>query len=268
MSVAARSGNRARNSAPMTVVARFGLSARAFVYLVVGVLVIALAFGHKRSETDQRGAMQTIAAQSGGAVLILLVALGLAAYAVWRFAEAAFGVAGEGKKTGPRLQSLARGLVYTALAFSAFSVFAGRNQSQAAQNRELSARVMTHAGGRFLVGAVGVVVAVIGVVLVVQGVQRSFEKYLRLGGLSEATRKAVITLGVVGTVARGAVVALVGILIVDAAVRFDPNKASGIDAAVRTVGEQPLGRVLLVLTGAGLVAFGIYGLAEARWRIT
>ncbi|MCW2656895.1 MAG: hypothetical protein JWR06_1088, partial [Jatrophihabitans sp.] len=93
MSVAARSGNRARNSAPMTVVARFGLSARAFVYLVVGVLVIALAFGHKRSETDQRGAMQTIAAQSGGAVLILLVALGLAAYAVWRFAEAAFGVA-------------------------------------------------------------------------------------------------------------------------------------------------------------------------------
>jgi hypothetical protein len=127
---------------------------------------------------------------------------------------------------------------------------------------------MTHAGGRFLVGAVGVVVAVIGVVLVVQGVQRSFEKYLRLGGLSEATRKAVITLGVVGTVARGAVVALVGILIVDAAVRFDPNKASGIDAAVRTVGEQPLGRVLLVLTGAGLVAFGIYGLAEARWRIT
>jgi hypothetical protein len=103
---------------------------------------------------------------------------------------------------------------------------------------------------------------------VMQGIKRSFEKHLRLGGLSRKIRRLVIVLGVIGTVARGAVFALAGILAIDAAVRFDPKKASGIDAAIRTLAGEPFGRALLVITALGLIAFGTYGLAEARWRVT
>lgn len=252
----------------MEVAARLGLTARGLIYLMLGVLVFAVALGHKRSETDQRGAMQAISDGTGGGGLILLIGVGLTSYALWRYAEAVFGAAGEGKKPGPRLQSLARGIVYTFLAGTAFSVFAGRHKSQAAQSRDLSARVMEHAGGRLLVGLVGAVIVVIGVVLMVQGARRSFEKHLRLGKMSQSTRKLVAALGVVGTVARGAVFALAGALFIEAAVSFDPKKATGIDAAIRTLAEQPFGRGLLVVTALGLICFGSYGLAEARWHVT
>ena len=45
-------------------------------------------------------------------MLVWLIAIGLFGYALWRFTEVAFGVAGQGRKVGPRLQSLARGLIY------------------------------------------------------------------------------------------------------------------------------------------------------------
>lgn len=252
----------------MEVAARLGLGARGLVYLLFGLLVLSVAFRGKRGEADQRGAMQAAAAHSGGAVVILVIAIGLVGYAVWRFAEAAFGATGEGKKAGPRLKSLARGVAYTSLAASAFAIYAGRNESQAKKSSDLSAKVMQHSGGRLLVGAVGVVIAIVGVALVAQGLRRSFEKHLRLSKMSYRVRKIVIALGVGGTAARGAVFALVGLLVIDAAVRFEPKKASGVDAAIRTLAGQPFGKFLLIVTALGLLAFGLYGLAEARWRKT
>lgn len=252
----------------MEVAARVGLTARGLIYLLLGALVFALALGEKRSETDQRGALQELVQHSGGEILLIAIAIGFICYALWRYAEAAFGAAGDGKKAGPRLKSLARGIAYTSLAITAFTVLAGRQQSQSKQQRELSARVMEHSGGRVLVFAVGAVIAVVGIVLVVNGARRKFKKHLRLGEMSAQVRKVVVTLGVVGTVARGAVFALVGALVIDAAVRFDPHKASGVDGAIRTVAQAPFGRVLLIVTAIGLLAFGAYGLAEARWRET
>jgi Domain of Unknown Function (DUF1206) len=109
---------------------------------------------------------------------------------------------------------------------------------------------------------------VVGVVLIVQGAQRRFEKYLRANKMSATTRRIVVPLGVVGSIARGALFTLVGALIIEAAVRFKPDDASGIDAAIGTLADQPYGRALLAVTALGLVAFGIYGLVEARWRAT
>lgn len=80
--------------------------------------------------------------------------------------------------------------------------------------------------------------------------------------------QAIAPLCVVGSFARGALFALVGALIIEAAVRFKPDDAAGIDAAIRTLAEQPFGRALLALTAARLFAFGIYGLIEARRRAT
>jgi hypothetical protein len=252
----------------MEVLARLGLLARALIYLLLGGLTFAIAFGARRSEADQRGAFQELATNAGGLLVLWVIAIGLVGYSLWRLAEAAFGVAGEGKRTGPRLQSLGRAIIYAFLAASAFSVIAGRHENQAERSQDLSARVMAHSGGRLLVGAIGVAIVVVGIVLVGQGLYRSFEKYLRLGDMGPRTRTVVRALGVVGAVARGLIVTLSGILVVDAAVRFDPAKASGVDSALRTLAQQPLGQALLVVAGIGLVAFGVYGIAEARWHVT
>lgn len=271
MSVASATSNarQASDSRAMDALARAGLAARGVLYVLVGVLALLVASGHKSGESDQRGAMQELSQQTGGFVLLLLVAIGLTGYALWRLSEAAFGVAGEGKKAGPRVQSLCRGLVYAVLAVSAFTILSqGKEGSQAKQQQSYSARVMHHTAGRWLVGLVGVVIVIIGAALVYEGMARKFEKHFKLGEMSAGARKATEFLGVVGTTARGLVFALTGVLVVIAAVQFDPKKARGIDGALMTLRDSPAGPWLLAVAALGLVMFGLFGLCEARWRRT
>jgi hypothetical protein len=125
---------------------------------------------------------------------------------------------------------------------------------------------MQHAGGRWLVGIVGLIIVIIGLVLVSEGLRRKFMKYLLTSQMSPRTRRVVKMLGMIGTAARGVVVVLVGILVIDAAVTHSPANSGGIDKALLTVRDQTFGPALLILVALGLVVFGIYGLCEARWR--
>jgi hypothetical protein len=266
---AVMSVHHAARSGPMHVLARWGLAARATVYLLIGLLALALAFGVRHSEADQRGALQELTRHAGGTILLWAITIGLAGYALWRFSEAAFGVVGDGKKAGPRLKSLARGLIYAFLAFSAFEIVTNNSSgSQAHQQTEWAATVMQHPGGRWAVGIVGVIVVICGAVLFWEGATRKFEKYLRMDEMSSATRRTVDFLGVVGSCARGVVFALAGVFVIMAAVQFDPAKAGGLDVALRKLANAPAGPWLLVAVAIGLVMFGIYGFAEAKWRRT
>jgi len=251
------------------VLARWGLLARATIYLLIGVLAIALAAGSRQGETDQRGALQELTRHTGGTVLVLVIGIGLAGYALWRLSEVAFGVVGEGKKLGPRVQSLARAVIYAFLAVSAFKIVGNAGVgSQAGQQETWTAKAMQHQGGRWAVGVVGAVVVICGLVLAGQGLRRSFLKYLDQQSMSPGTRRAVEFTGVIGNVARGVVFALAGVFVIRAAVDYDPRQAGGLDRALRELEDTPAGPWLLGLVAAGLVLFGVYGLAEARWRRT
>jgi hypothetical protein len=203
-------------------------------------------------------------------VLWLLV-VGFAGLALWRFSEVAFGAAGpDGNEAGERLKSLARGLLYSFFFVSTLQLVTGTSSSATAngntQSRDLTARVMTHTGGRLLVGLVGVVVLVIGFLLAREGWTKEFLKRMNLGGAPTGTRSVVEKLGVFGGVARGAVIALTGVFLTIAAVRFSPSKAEGIDGSLRAFAHTPVGPFLLILVALGLVAFGLFSWCEARWR--
>jgi hypothetical protein len=237
--------------------------------LLIGVLAIALALGHYANEPDQQGALQVLTKHTGGMVLVWLIAIGLFGYALWRFSEAAFGVAGEGRKIGPRLKSFARGLIYLFFAITAVRVAIGANAGSQAQRQELwTAKVMQHTGGRWVVGLVGVVIVVCGVVLVMEGLTRKFEKYLQLERMSPTQSRVVEWLGVAGTAARGVVFALAGVFVIVAAVTANPTKAGGLDQAFRELLTMSGGPALVFLAGLGLIVFAAYGFAEAKWHRT
>jgi hypothetical protein len=260
------SARRARKTAPAAALARLGLAARAFVYVVIGWLALQIAAGHHTEQANQRGALAEVAGQPLGKVLVWITGIGFAGYALWRLSEAALGTAAEGDDAGPRLKSLARGLVYLGLAVSTISFVTGNsNQGQAQQQATTTAKLLRHSYGQWLVGLAGVIVVVVGAVMVFEGARKKFEKDLRLDGLSATTRKVVVSLGVVGTIARGVVFCVAGVLVVDAAVTYDPKESSGIDGALRTLAAQSFGPWLLGALAVGLIAFGAYGFAAARW---
>jgi Domain of Unknown Function (DUF1206) len=246
--------------------ARAGLTARGVIYILVGWVAVLVAVGQSSREADQQGALQMLAGKSYGLVSLWLLGIGFACYALWRLSEAAFGVTGDRPGAGPRLKSLARAVIYAGFSYLTFTVISGSSRSQAGRQQDITATAMQHTGGRVLVLIAGLVVVACGIVLVVEGVRKKFMKFLDTSRMSAGTRRLVKWLGSTGTIARGVVFALAGVLVVDAAVTHRAAESGGIDKALLTLRDQPFGEFLTLLAALGLLIFGVYGLCEARWR--
>ncbi|MGV9255133.1 DUF1206 domain-containing protein [Streptomyces sp. NPDC003697] len=273
MSVMAGSGRtRARRAAKGSVTrgaARAGLTARGVIYLLVGVLALRIAFGDGSRQADRNGALQAIAGEPFGAVLLWALGLGLAGMALWRLSEAVFGSVGpEGRSAKKRLLAVGRFVFYVFVAGSvlAFAAGSGGPRSSDEQSRDVTAKVLEMPGGRWIVGVVGAGIVVAGVWIGVQAVRRKYHKKLRLGEMSARTRRLVDVAGVGGGAARGLVFAAAGAFAIRAAVDYRPERAKGLDDTLRSFSDTPLGPWLLVLVAAGLVLFGLFSFALARWR--
>ncbi len=261
-----RTARQASNSPAAHFLARAGLTARGIIYILIGWVAVLVALGRSSREADQQGALQMLAGKPYGLVSLWLLALGFAAYALWRLSEAAFGVTGEKPGAGPRLKSLGRAVIYAGLSYLTFTVIAGTDRSQSGRQQDITATAMQHTGGRVLVGLIGLAVVAAGLVLVVEGARKKFMKQLDTSRMSARTRRVVKWLGMTGTIARGVVFALAGVLVIDAAVTHHAAESGGIDKALLTLRNQPFGEVLTLLAALGLLIFGVYGLCEARWR--
>jgi len=243
--------------------ARVGLAARAVVYLLIGWLTVLVALG-EREHADQRSALTEIVTKPWGSVLVLLMAVGFACYALWRLSEVFFGVTGERDRPLARLASLVRAVAYAGLTFVALSVYAGARQTQSSDQEAMAQSLLPSMGGRLILGLAGLALVCVGGYMVYQGITSDFMKYF--SALPTSRRTWVIWLGRIGTTARGIVFGAAGLLLVLAAWQLEPNKAGGIDDAIRTALELPGGTVIVLALGVGLILFGIYGLAEAAWR--
>lgn len=261
-----RGARRASNSPAAHFLARAGLTARGVIYILVGWVAVLVALGHGSHEADQQGALHLLAGKSYGLVSLWLLAIGFAGYALWRLSEAAFGVSGEPRGAGPRLKSLARAVIYAGLAYLTFTVLSGTDRSQSRRQQDITATAMQHTPGRVLVGVAGLAIVACGIALVVEGGRKKFMKHLRTGQMGHRARRVVRVLGMTGSIARGLVFALVGVLVIDAAVTHKASESGGIDKALLTLRDQPFGELLMMLAALGLVVFGVYGLCEARWR--
>ena len=258
---------QAANSEAVNKAARVGFVAKGLVYALIGALAFQVALGDSE-KADQKGALQAVAEKPGGSVVLWLMVAGFLGYALWRFSEAAWGrrdETDERKRTLKRVGSALNGLVYLAFAVLAFRT-ATSSASSGSESTSLTAKVLEWPGGQGLVVFAGLVVIAIAVGLTLRGLKTDFEKHLDTGRMSGTMFTAVRRLGQVGYVARGLVFALIGGLVIKAALDHEPGKASGFDVALKSLAGAPFGRVLLMAAAAGLVCFGAYCLAEARYR--
>src|SRR5215203_7516833 len=106
--------------------ARAGLVSRGVIYAIIGVLAVKLALGDGGKTTNQKGALETIVQQPFGKVLLILTAVGLAGYAIWRLVRAAIGHGPEqSDDTQDRIAGLASGIAYAILCVTAVSILIG-----------------------------------------------------------------------------------------------------------------------------------------------
>jgi len=274
MNAGSQVGQEARQvaeSGPIKMLGRVGIVAYGVVHLLLAYLAIKVAIDGSSGgqKTDKGGALQTLADQPGGKFLLWVIAVGLAALVLWQIAEAIWGHRGvwpERKRTKKRVVNVGQALIFAALAFSAFKIATGGGAGSSGTQQSFTAKVLDMPGGQLLVGAVGVAIMVIAGLVIHHGITKRFTEDLDLGRASMSARKTAIRLGQVGFTAVGIAYGVVGLLVVVAAAQHEPNKATGLDAALKTLAAQPYGTALLTVVALGLACFGVYCLFDARYR--
>ena len=273
--------NKARSDARggrgwYATVARIGLLAKGVSYGIVGVLAVKLAVGSGGKATSRGGALQALADEPFGKVLIGALVLGFAAYAIWRFIQAfaepddpTEGAAtGAAKKWGKRAGYVGRGLVYAVLTFTAARILlgsgGGKSQNQTA--KESTGTILDWPAGRWLVAIGGLALIAAGAWTGYRAITRKFEDEWRTGQMSPTERTWGSRAGFAGHVARGVVFALIGIFLGKAALQYDPEEAIGLDGALQKLAQASHGPWLLGLTAVGLLCYGVFCLVDARYR--
>jgi len=234
-------------------IAQAGFAASGVLHVLITFIVARLAFG-TGGNADQSGALAALAAQPGGAAMLWVAAVVLAALGFWYLVETF--LEDDAKH---RVKSAAVGVVYLALATSAAKFALGSGKSSGQQNAGLSAQMMQSGWGKAILVVVGLVVIGVGGYHVYKGATKKFFKDLNVSGGT-----AITWIGVVGYVAKGLALAGAGVLVLVATLTADPAKASGIDAAVKTLGGAPYGKVLLLIAALGLAAYGAYCFVRSR----
>lgn len=265
---ASGTARQAADSTTLTVLARVGLVAYGLVHLLVGWLALQIAWGGGGEDADQSGAFQQLAEQPFGTALLWLLALGLLALTLWQVSEAIWGVheSDQGKRLRKRATTGAKAAVYLVLAISSARFALGSGQSSSQQQQDTTQGVLGWPGGQVIVAVAGLVIAVVGGVSIYRGVRKKFMEDMDTASMPTTARRALTRLGQFGYIAKGAALILVGLLVGYAAVTFDPDKARGLDGAMRTLLQQPFGQALLTAVALGFVAFGVFAFAQARYR--
>jgi hypothetical protein len=253
---------QAMDSKPFRILLTVGLVAYGVVHILIGWIALQIAWFGGGEEASQKGALTEIAGGPFGATLLWITVIGLFALTIWQVIEAIWGhrdrPAGF-KRIRRRLGSAGRAVAYAAIAVAAISTLRGTAQSSDSKEEGWTARLLSAPFGRVLVIALGIAIVVLGVRLARRGITKKFTDDLA-GGVGQE----VIRLGQAGYIVKGVAYLVVGGLFGWAAITYDAGKAGGLDDALRTVRDAPLGSILLTLMALGLVCFGVYCFFWAR----
>lgn len=249
---------------------RFGFAANGFVYLSVGILMLASAIGMRGQAVDPHGVLYVLAQQPFGRLWLILIGAGLWAFVGWRVLQAVFDVDHEGsdlKGWIVRGTQAASGLAYALLASGVFELLdeVGPNMGaeQLAENQEKAGVLLGLPFGEAALIVIGLIIAGVGIGNVVMGIVNDFGATLIC---SKTVCRWVLPLARIGYVARGLAYLPLALFVTLAGYRAQSDRVETFGTALDALERQPGGAIMLGLTAGGLIAFGAYALVEARFR--
>jgi uncharacterized membrane protein len=250
---------------------RAGFVARALTYGIIGGLAVALAAGAGRggSAPNQQGALTLIASAPLGRVVVAAAAVGLLAYALWKFGQAFIGTGpegGGGRDLIDRVGNFGGGVVYLAFFGVAVRVIIGSAGNQAREQKQATAGVLGWPGGHVIVAIAGAVLILISLYQCYDALRGKFAEDNKVDEMGADERSTFLALGRIGLTARALVFALIGYFLVKTAIDAKPSESLSLDQALARVHGQPFGTWLLGFAAVGLLVFAAFSLFEARHR--
>jgi hypothetical protein len=253
-------------------IGRLGLIGQGVLATIVGLLAIRIALGDKSEAATSEGAVAWLAHQPFGKFLLVALTVALFALALWRLLCAAMGDPVEGSEPKDRLKYAVLGVVYLLFAITTLGITianwtgsgetAASNESGDEGSQQAASTLFDWPAGRWLVGILGA--AVIGYAGYNFYKQVVIKKFVERLDADEGSW--IVRLGLIGYTAQSLVYALIGYLFIDAAIAFKSTTAKGPSGALIELGDSTWGRVLLWIIAIGLFAYGVFCIAEAKYR--
>lgn len=249
--------------------ARLGYASKAVIYAIVGLLAILTAANRGGGITDTSGALRVVLRQPFGRMLLVVLAIGLCGYALWRLLDAIADPDRHGTTPAglvARIGNAIRGCIYGALGLEAFRLLRGLRGSRGNEAELWTARIFELPFGDVAVGIAGAIVAVFGVSEVISSIRGKQDAKLDMSCFRSNVRPALRKISRFGVGVRGGLITTLGVFLVRAALTHDPNQAAGSRESMLRLGGMVEGRWLLALIAAGVLAYAVDQVVHARCR--
>jgi hypothetical protein len=248
-----------------------GYLAKGILWFLMGGLTLQAALGMGSARVDQNVVLLRLFAQPFGKYTLIVLAIGLGSYAVWRVMQAFFDPDNQGKDfigIVNRASYVVTGLGYIGMAFAAFELSTGSGSGGGSEQitRVMTARILTYPLGSLLVGLVGAFITGLGLYQIYLGYSTRFEHAFEEAEMTPEERRWAIHIGRFGFISRSIVFSVIGIIFIHAAIRYEPHQVGFFGQALRSLSEQPYGVYIIGVLGLGLMAYGVYSMVLARYR--
>jgi len=250
-------------------IARIGYAACGLVYVSIGLAAVAVALGLAEDPKGSRGVMMLIARQPLGELVVVALGAGLAAYAILNIA----GAINDPERRGLsfpgiliRSADALTGALYIALAVAALAIVVAPKRNGMSGAVAWANGVLALPYGATLLGLIGLALFGGAGFLVYRAWDEPFGNMLDRRSLSADARWAIAVAARVGTVARAVIFGICGMFVIRAAASAAPDRVADVDDALAMIGQAAFGPLLLIVAGAGFVAYGWYQLAKARYQ--
>lgn len=248
-------------------IARTGYLAKGIVYAIAGALTFLAAFDLGGQKTDQSRVLEFLARQPFGNALLLLLSLGMACYALWRFTQTFHdpeGIGSDKKGTFKRTAFFLSGCSYLGLGYLAVMQISGNGSSGGS---DMSSSIPATTTGLVLLGILGGVFAGRGIYQFIRIHRSSFTRKFNWKSVrNEKRRKAIKNAAILGMMSRGILFLVIGYFALRAALTSDPSEMKSTAEAFSFIEDSVFGAWLLGLIAAGFVGYGIYMFMTAKYR--
>ncbi len=252
--------------------ARFGLSAKGVVYCLSGLIAVMAALhfgGNSVKDAGKGGVFGFIEDQPFGKWLLLVVAIGLVCYTIWRWIQAFKDTEHKGsdkKGFSKRFTYFFSGLVYASLAVYAMKIVLGNSSNSGGdKQQDWAAKLLDQPFGQWLVGIVAVIMIGTGLYQLYRAFSGKYKKYVK-EALHHDTAGWVSKVGVAGYTARGIVWLILGWMFIKAAFHANAKEAGGSDEALGWLQQSSYGTILLAAVAIGLICYGVFMFLRAKYQ--
>jgi hypothetical protein len=253
----------------LELLARTGFFVKGTLYMIVGTLALEAAIGSGGQLTGTEGALMTVLVRPFGQVMLIIAAVGLFGYAVWRILQGLLDpdhLGTQWRAKALRASYVGRGLLHGLIAFQAVRIYRGLPTSGSGE-RKIAAEAFRWPLGDWLVILAGLVLITFGIQQLYAALTCKLEPNLKVNNLRQEAGEWAVSISRFGVGARAVVFMMFGWFVIQAGWSRDSSEVPTTPVLMRILAAQPgeLGDWMLGIMAAGLIAYGFYQLVHARY---